>query len=94
MVRIALFLALFLALSGCSGNWGWYVVDPRTTSGMNNLRFLISGLEYTVYLSAVAITISMTVGLLMALPARRPFPGCDGPAGSTWNWCALSRCWC
>lgn len=74
MVRIALFLALFLALSGCSGNWGWYVVDPRTTSGMNNLRFLISGLEYTVYLSAVAITISMTVGLLMALPALSPFP--------------------
>lgn len=74
MVRIALFLAVFLALSGCSGNWGWYVVDPRTTSGMNNLRFLISGLEYTVYLSAVAITISMTVGLLMALPALSPFP--------------------
>lgn len=74
MVRIALFLALFLALSGCSGNWGWYVVDPRTTAGMNNLRFLISGLEYTVYLSAVAITISMTVGLLMALPALSPFP--------------------
>ncbi len=74
MVRIALFLALFLVLSGCSGNWGWYVVDPRTTSGMNNLRFLISGLEYTVYLSAVAITISMTVGLLTALPALSPFP--------------------
>jgi len=41
---------------------------------MNNLRFLISGLEYTVYLSAVAIAISMTVGLLVALPALSPFP--------------------
>jgi len=74
MIRIALLLGLLLALSGCSGNWGWYVVDPRTTSGMNNLRFLISGLEYTVYLSAVAIAISMTVGLLVALPALSPFP--------------------
>ncbi|MCR9152074.1 MAG: amino acid ABC transporter permease [Rhodobacteraceae bacterium] len=74
MIRIALFLGLLLALSGCSGNWGWYVVDPRTTSGWNNLRFLLSGLEYTVYLSAVAITISMTVGLLVALPALSPFP--------------------
>lgn len=74
MIRIALFLALFLMLSGCSGNWGWYVVDPRTTTGMNNLRFLLSGLEYTVYLSAVAITISMSVGLLVALPRLSPFP--------------------
>ena len=74
MIRIALFLALFLMLSGCSGNWGWYVVDPRTTTGMNNLRFLLSGLEYTVYLSAVAITISMSVGLLVALPGLSPFP--------------------
>lgn len=74
MIRIALLLGVFLVLSGCSGNWGWYVVDPRTTTGMNNLRFLLSGLEYTVYLSAVAITISMTVGLLMALPALSPFP--------------------
>lgn len=74
MIRIALLLGLLLALSGCSGNWGWYVVDPRTTSGMNNLRFLISGLEYTVYLSAVAIAISMTVGLLVALPGLSPFP--------------------
>lgn len=74
MIRIALLLAVLLVLSGCSGNWGWYVVDPRTTTGMNNLRFLLSGLEYTVYLSAVAITISMTVGLLVALPGLSPFP--------------------
>jgi glutamine transport system permease protein len=74
MIRIALFLAVFLMLSGCSGNWGWYVVDPRTATGMNNLRFLLSGLEYTVYLSAVAITISMSVGLLVALPGLSPFP--------------------
>lgn len=74
MIRNALLFAAFLVLSGCSGNWGWYVVDPRTITGMNNLRFLLSGLEYTVYLSAVAITISMTVGLLMALPALSSFP--------------------
>ena len=74
MIRNALLFAVFLVLSGCSGNWGWYVVDPRTITGMNNLRFLLSGLEYTVYLSAVAITISMTVGLLMALPALSSFP--------------------
>jgi len=73
MRRIAILLGLLLALSGCSGNWGWYVVDPRTPSGYNNLKFLLSGLEYTVYLSAVAISISMTVGLLVALPGLSPF---------------------
>jgi polar amino acid transport system permease protein len=75
MGRIATFLLPLLLLSGCSGNWGWYVVNPATPAGQTNLRFLISGLQYTVALSATAIVISMTVGLLVALPglsSRRP----------------------
>jgi polar amino acid transport system permease protein len=68
MHRIALFLLPVLLLSGCSGNWGWYVVNPATPAGQNNLRFLLSGLQYTVWLSATAIAISMTAGLLIALP--------------------------
>lgn len=55
-------------LCGCSGDWGWYVVDPTTKKGMTNLRFLISGLYYTVLLSLTAIVISIVVGLLVALP--------------------------
>ena len=57
-----------LALAGCSANWGWYVVDPTTTQGFNNLRFLASGLYYTVLLSLTAISISIVTGLLVALP--------------------------
>lgn len=68
MLRIGLFLLPVLLLSGCSGNWGWYVVNPTMPSGQSNLKFLISGLQYTIYLSATAIVISMTVGLLVALP--------------------------
>jgi polar amino acid transport system permease protein len=68
MLRIGLFLLPVLLLSGCSGNWGWYVVNPTLPSGQANLRFLLSGLQYTIYLSATAIVISMTVGLLVALP--------------------------
>lgn len=68
MRRAILFLLPLLVLSGCSGNWGWYVVNPTLPSGQANLRFLLSGLQYTIYLSATAIAISMTVGLLVALP--------------------------
>lgn len=68
MRRTVLVLLPVLLLGGCSGNWGWYVVDPTTPAGMMNLRFLLSGLGYTLQLSATAIVISMTVGLLVALP--------------------------
>ena len=61
-------LALALLLGGCSENWGWYVVNPSTTSGWNNLTFLMSGLYYTVLLSLTAIVISVALGLLVALP--------------------------
>ncbi len=61
-------LLLFL-LAGCAGgNWGWYVVDPTTPSGYNNVRFLLTGLGHTVLLSLTAILISVVVGLLVALP--------------------------
>ena len=68
MHRLALVLLPLLVLGGCSGNWGWYVVDPTTPSGWTNVRFLLGGLGYTLQLSATAIVISMTVGLLVALP--------------------------
>ena len=57
-----------LLLSGCTANWGWYVVNPATASGAANLRFLLGGLYYTVLLSATAILISVALGLLIALP--------------------------
>ena len=55
-------------LSACSGEWGWYVVNPATPKGMTNLKFLLSGLGYTVLLSLTAIVISIIIGLLVALP--------------------------
>lgn len=68
MLRLAFLLGAVLALSGCSANWGWYVVDPSTPKGVQNLGFLLSGLGMTIRLSATAIVISVTVGLLVALP--------------------------
>jgi glutamine transport system permease protein len=66
--RVVTVIFAAVALSGCSQNWGWYVVDPLTVSGRNNLLFLIDGLYYTVALSVTAILISIFVGLVIALP--------------------------
>jgi len=73
-MRVAI-LALALMLTGCSGEWGWYVVNPMTESGATNLKFLLSGLYYTFLLSVTAIAISIVVGLVIALPglARNPY---------------------
>ena len=68
MTKLLLAGFLCLLISGCSGDWGWYVVNPATPKGMTNLQFLLSGLYYTVVLSLTAIVISITIGLLVALP--------------------------
>jgi polar amino acid transport system permease protein len=60
-----------LALAGCTsapGTWGWYVIDPRTTSGNNNISFLLNGFGATILLSIIAAALSMTIGLVVALP--------------------------
>jgi len=66
--RILIACALCLMLTACSGDWGWYVVNPANPRGMTNLKFLLSGLYYTVMLSVTAIVISIVIGLLVALP--------------------------
>ena len=68
MLRVVLILLTAALLTGCSAQWGWYVVNPATSSGLANLKFLLSGLYYTVLLSLTAILISMVTGLLVALP--------------------------
>jgi len=67
-------VAFLLTLTGCSGNWGWYVVNPMAESGLINLKFLLSGLYYTILLSVTAISISIVVGLIVALPGLSRYP--------------------
>ena len=59
---------IMFSIGGCGQNWGWYVVNPTTHAGQQNLKFLIDGLYYTIALSLTAICISIIVGLLIALP--------------------------
>ena len=68
MKRFLTLTTALLLLSGCSSNWGWYVVDPTTKNGWINLKFMASGAYYTIIMSLTAILISVVVGLLVALP--------------------------
>lgn len=63
-------LVSLMFLAGCSsgGNWGWYVIDPTTQQGYNNIRFLINGFGATILLSLIAAILSMCIGLIVALP--------------------------
>ena len=65
-------LLLFLGLAGCgsSGIWGWYVIDPTTKAGWINIKFLISGMADTILISVIAAAISITLGLIVALPGQ------------------------
>ncbi|OAH06405.1 putative glutamine ABC transporter permease protein GlnM [Rhodobacteraceae bacterium SB2] len=74
MKKLAILLFLILFLSGCSDNWGWYVVNPYSKSGWINLKFLMSGYYFTLLLSFTSIFISIAVGLLVALPGLSKNP--------------------
>jgi len=53
-------------------NLAWYVVSPSTTSGKQNLLFLLGGMKNTLLMSFTAISISIALGLLIALPGLSP----------------------
>ena len=74
MKKLTILLFLMLFLSGCSDNWGWYVVNPYSKSGWINLKFLMSGYYFTLLLSFTSIFISIAVGLLVALPGLSKNP--------------------
>lgn len=59
-----------LLLAGCasSQSWGWYVIDPATPQGRTNIGFLIGGFWTTISMSLIAVALSASLGLLVALP--------------------------
>ena len=70
-IKTVILLLPLLALAACSapaGTWGWYVINPNTTNGMNNVKFLLNGFGATILLSVIAAVLSMIIGMLVALP--------------------------
>ncbi len=64
------FLLLIVPLSSCTGQeLGWFIISPNNIEGLTNLKFLLSGLTTTIYISVVSIVISMFLGLIVAIPS-------------------------
>jgi len=69
-VRNIFFLLLVLPLTSCSGQeLGWFVVSPNNIEGLTNLKFLLSGLTTTIFISVISIVISMILGFVIAVPS-------------------------
>ena len=64
------FLLLILLLSSCTEHeMGWFIISPNNLEGATNLKFLLSGLTTTIYISLISIIISMILGLVVAIPS-------------------------
>jgi His/Glu/Gln/Arg/opine family amino acid ABC transporter permease subunit len=70
-VRLLKYFSIFLLLQGCSSNynWGWDIINPNNLEGLTNLKFLISGITITIYISVISIFLAMIIGLLITLPS-------------------------
>ena len=64
------FLLLLVLLSSCTDQeLGWFIISPNNIEGLTNLKFLLSGLTTTIYISVISIIISMILGLIVAIPS-------------------------
>ena len=64
------FLLLIIPLASCTDQeLGWFIISPNNIEGLTNLKFLLSGLTTTIYISVVSIIISMLLGLIVAIPS-------------------------
>jgi len=66
-----LILTLHFILTSCSSNheWAWYILSPNKINGLTNLKFLLSGMGITIYISVISILISMILGFIIAIPS-------------------------
>ena len=65
---LLLFLVIFLISCGKS-DLNWLILSPNNVEGLTNLKFLLSGLTTTIYISLVSIIISIFLGLIVAIPS-------------------------
>jgi His/Glu/Gln/Arg/opine family amino acid ABC transporter permease subunit len=69
-VKNLFFLLLILPLTSCSGQeLGWFILSPNNVEGLTNLKFLLSGMGVTIYISIISIIISMILGFVVAIPS-------------------------
>ena len=69
-MRNLFFLLLILPLTSCGkSELNWLILSPNNVEGLTNLKFLLSGLTTTIFISVVSIIISIFLGLVIAIPS-------------------------
>ena len=58
-------------LTSCSTKheWAWYILSPDRVNGLTNLKFLLSGMGLTIYISIISMIISIILGFIVAIPS-------------------------
>ena len=69
-MRNIFFLLLILTLTSCGkGDLNWLILSPNNIEGLTNLKFLLSGITTTIYISVISIVISMIIGFVVSVPS-------------------------
>ena len=64
------FLLLILSLTSCTNQeLGWFILSPNNVEGLTNLKFLLSGLTTTIFISVISIITSAIIGFIIAIPS-------------------------
>ena len=69
MKKLILLSPLFLTSCNTNHEWAWYILSPDKVNGLTNLKFLLSGMSITIYISVISIIISMVLGFIVAIPS-------------------------
>ena len=69
MKNLFLLFSLLLLLSCGKQELDWLILSPNNVNGLTNLKFLLSGFTTTIFISIVSISLSIVLGLIVAIPS-------------------------
>ena len=69
MKNLFLLFSLLFLLSCGKQELDWLILSPNNVNGLTNLKFLLSGFTTTIFISIVSISLSIVLGLVVAIPS-------------------------
>ena len=69
MKNLFLLFSLLFLLSCGKQELDWLILSPNNVNGLTNLKFLLSGFTTTIFISVVSISLSIVLGLIVAIPS-------------------------
>ena len=69
MKNLFLLFSLLFLLSCGKHELDWLILSPNNVNGLTNLKFLLSGFTTTIFISIVSISLSIVLGLIVAIPS-------------------------